>query len=421
MYNIRYGFFRKDGIIKVLRRHKLPALVVVTFLVITLLTGCTTYENFKSAFISKGATESATITIGVFEPVTGSDSKAAEAEIRGIQLAHTAYPNIGDKTVGLVYTDNSSDIYAAETGIKNLISYKPNVILGSYGSVYSMVASDYIEKAKIPAITMTNANPLVTRTCEYYYRVCYADANQGDLLAQYVAGTADKKEAGVLLPKGNDVALARASFFTDRLEAEAANSDAIKVYEQYESGAGDFTKQLETLKTSKVNYVFLPGDSSDVAEIISEANEMNMNVTFLGCNDWASEDFRDLLGEDAEKATLAYVTYIDPSIEAGSEDINEQTQKFLDAYHEKYGEDAVPDENVALGYDAYLIAINAVSEAGESPSGSEITAVLDGHHTFEGVSGDIRFNDVGDPIKTAYISTRSGGEDKLLYTIEPSL
>ena len=404
-----------------MKKPKLLAIAITISLIVVMLTGCTTYQNFKAAFIEKDTVKKATITIGVFEPVTGADSKAAEAEIRGIQLAHKAYPNINGKIVDLVYSDNSSDMYAAETGIKNLISYKPSVILGSYGSVYSMVAGEYVEDAQIPSIAITNANPLVTRTCDYYYRVCYADANQGDLLGQYVSKTTKKKEAGVLIPKGNDVALARASFFTDRLEAESGDSDAIKVYEQYESGAESYGEQLDAIKESGVKYVFLPGDITDVVQIIKEARKMGLDVTFLGCNEWSTEDFRKQLGGAGNDKNIAYVTYIDPNLDANSAEINKETQKFLDAYHEKYGADAVPDENVALGYDAYIIAINAVAEAGDDPTGEQIKTVLDGQKTFEGVSGDIRFNSVGDPIKTAYISTLSGGDEILLYTIEPSL
>ena len=404
-----------------MKKPRLLAFAITIALVTVMLTGCTTYQNFKAAFIEKDTAKKTNITIGVFEPITGGDSKAAEAEIRGIQLAHKAYPNIDGKIVDLVYSDNSSDMYAAETGIKNLISYKPSVILGSYGSVYSMVAGEYIQDAQIPSIAITNANPLVTRTCSYYYRVCYADANQGDLLGQYVSKATKQKTAGVLIPKGNDVAIARSSFFTDRLEAETGDSDAIKVYEQYEGGAGNFESQLKEIRKSKVKYVFLPGDTTDVVEIIKEANAMKLDVTFLGCNEWASEDFRNLLGDELDRSQIAYVTYIDPTLDANSDEVNKETEKFLDAYHEKYGNDAVPDENVALGYDAYIIAINAVAEAGDDPTGEEIKKILDGQKTFEGVSGDIRFNSVGDPIKTAYISTVSAGEEQLIYTIEPSL
>ena len=65
---------------------------------------------------------------------------------------HEMYPTVNGKFVELEYADNASDINAAETAIKELILKKPTAILGSYGSVYSMVAGDYIRDAKIPAI-----------------------------------------------------------------------------------------------------------------------------------------------------------------------------------------------------------------------------------------------------------------------------
>ena len=68
-----------------------------------------------------------------------------------------------------------------------------------------------------------------------------------------------------------------------------------------------------------------------------------------------------------------------------------------------------------------MIAINAASSAGDNPTGKEIKRVLDGSEVFQGVSGTIQFNNVGDPIKTAYISTLSKGNQTLLYTIKPKL
>ena len=150
---------------------------------ISVFTGCATFENFKTGFIDKPQDHQATIQIGVYEPMSGTDSEAAEQEIKGIELAHEMYPTVNGKIVEMVYVDNASNIYAAETAIKELIVKEPLVILGSYGSVYSLVASDYIRDAEIPAIAVTNTNPLVTRNNDYYFRVCYVDSNQGDILA----------------------------------------------------------------------------------------------------------------------------------------------------------------------------------------------------------------------------------------------
>lgn len=394
--------------------RKIAAVAVTAVLTVTMLTGCTTFNNFKEAFLQQKKSSDVTIQIGIYEPMSGADSDAAKAEIKGIELAHEVYPNIGGKIVELVYSDNSSDIDAAETAINNLISKKPDIILGSYGSVYSMIAGKPINDAKIPAIAITNDNPLVTKYYPYYFRVCYVDSNQGDLLAKYVLEQKQETTAGVLIPNNDDVAMAMATTFVDRIEAETENEDAITAYETYKPGQKDFTKPLKAIQESGVKSVLLPGDSADSANIINQAADMGMDVMFLGPTDWSSKEFRSELSSSVSKEHLAFVNFF-----TADDTINQESEKFLEAYHEKYGKDKEPEDSVALGYDAYLIAINAVNDAGNDPSGNDIRKVLASAKEFQGASGNITFNTEGDPLRSAQISTWEGKKIVSTYTVEP--
>ena len=394
--------------------RKIAAVAVTAVLTVTMLTGCTTFNNFKEAFLQQKKSSDVTIQIGIYEPMSGADSDAAKAEIKGIELAHEVYPNIGGKIVELVYSDNSSDIDAAETAINNLISKKPDIILGSYGSVYSMIAGKPINDAKIPAIAITNDNPLVTKNYPYYFRVCYVDSNQGDLLAKYVLEQKQETTAGVLIPNNDDVAMAMATTFVDRIEAETENEDAITAYETYKPGQKDFTKPLKAIQESGVKSVLLPGDSADSANIINQAADMGMDVMFLGPTDWSSKEFRSELSSSVSKEHLAFVNFF-----TADDTINQESEKFLEAYHEKYGKDKEPEDSVALGYDAYLIAINAVNDAGNDPSGNDIRKVLASAKEFQGASGNITFNTEGDPLRSAQISTCEGKKIVSTYTVEP--
>ncbi len=394
--------------------RKITAVAVTAVLTVTMLTGCTTFNNFKEAFLQQKKSSDVTIQIGIYEPMSGADSDAAKAEIKGIELAHEVYPNIGGKIVELVYSDNSSDIDAAETAINNLISKKPDIILGSYGSVYSMIAGKPVNDAKIPAIAITNDNPLVTKNYPYYFRVCYVDSNQGDLLAKYVLEQKQETTAGVLIPNNDDVAMAMATTFVDRIEAETENEDAITAYETYKPGQKDFTKPLKAIQESGVKSVLLPGDSVDSANIINQAADMGMDVMFLGPTDWSSKEFRSELSSSVSKEHLAFVNFF-----TADDTINQESEKFLEAYHEKYGKDKEPEDSVALGYDAYLIAINAVNDAGNDPSGNDIRKVLASAKEFQGASGNITFNTEGDPLRSAQISTWEGKKIVSTYTVEP--
>lgn len=394
--------------------RKIAAVAVTAVLTVTMLTGCTTFNNFKEAFLQQKKSSDVTIQIGIYEPMSGADSDAAKAEIKGIELAHEVYPNIGGKIVELVYSDNSSDIDAAETAINNLISKKPDIILGSYGSVYSMIAGKPVNDAKIPAIAITNDNPLVTKNYPYYFRVCYVDSNQGDLLAKYVLEQKQETTAGVLIPNNDDVAMAMATTFVDRIEAETENEDAITAYETYKPGQKDFTKPLKAIQESGVKSVLLPGDSADSANIINQAADMGMDAMFLGSTDWSSKEFRSELSSSVSKEHLAFVNFF-----TADDTINQESEKFLEAYHEKYGKDKEPEDSVALGYDAYLIAINAVNDAGNEPSGNDIRKVLASAKEFQGASGNITFNTEGDPLRSAQISTWEGKKIVSTYTVEP--
>lgn len=405
---------QKGGFVKKYRVTAILAVVVMTMLT---LSGCTTFDNFKKAFIETNDDISTTVQIGIYEPTSGADSKNAKAEIEGIELAHELYPNIGGKVVELVYSDNASDIYAAETAAKDLVSKKPAVILGSYGSVYSLVAGDIIYDAKIPAIAMTNTNPLVTKNNPYYFRVCYVDSNQGDILARYVLEDKKEKTAGVLAPEDDDAALAMTTAFTDRIKTQTGNEDAIVAYEQYKTGDEDFKDQLEEIQQSGVKSVLLPGEMADSARILEQADEMGLDVLFLGDSDWSTDEFRKMYSGSQTGNNMAFINFF-----TSDETTTRESETFLKVYHNKYGSDSEPDNNVALGFDAYVVAIKAIDKVDGDITGENVKQILSsGQYAFKGATGEIKFNNIGDPIKTAYISTWQNDKMETICTIEPTL
>lgn len=402
--------------------------ITITGLLIALvigLCGCTTFDNFKEAFIDDTKDTENSVTIGVFEPLAGADKEAAQLEVQGIELAHKLHPEVGGKKVNLIYADNNSDINAAETAITTLIAKNPSVILGSYGNLYSLTASEQTEEARIPAITMTNTNPLVTRNNSYYFRICYIDATQGRLLANYLDSIKVKK-VGVMLPQKDDAAMAMATAFTNAFEEITGQNDATDdFYEEYTTGESDYTEYLEMLRDSNVKYVLLPGENIDSINIINQAAKMGLDVTFLGDMSWGEEDFHKGLSKQVDPQHLAFVQFFATDGDDQPYVVSASRQEFLDAYAKEYDTDQDPEEAVALGYDAYMIALDAIEKAtagqAQVASGTEIRdLLLSDDYQYEGASGTIQFNKSGDPKKTAYISTWDNDSVKAIYTIEAS-
>ncbi|HRV33218.1 MAG TPA: ABC transporter substrate-binding protein, partial [Anaerovoracaceae bacterium] len=157
-----------------MKSKKYAAAFLSAMLAVSLfLTGCDTYDNFLAEFFEKSEQKETTVRIGVFEPLTGPDADEAEEEVRGIELAHELFPEVLGFPVELVYADNQSDVQAAVQAAQSLADQDVSVVLGSYKSVLTLAGSDIFAQAKIPAIGITCANPIITQTSDYYFRVCY--------------------------------------------------------------------------------------------------------------------------------------------------------------------------------------------------------------------------------------------------------
>lgn len=405
-----------------MRKAKAAAAVITTVMVLLSLTGCglTTFDNFKAAFIDKEKNKEEVVQIGVLEPVTGADSVNAQYEIRGMQLANKVHPVVHGKKIELVFSDNKSDIHSTETAVETLIAKEPKVILGSYGSVYSLAAGNTIGEAEIPAIAATNANPLVTKNNPYYFRVCYPDANQGELLARYVLESEKESVAGILSPENDDAATAMATEFKELMRSRTGNEDAIAYNESYKAGDKDFTEQLNKLKRAEVKTVLLPGDTADSIKIINQAADMGMDVQFLGSTLWGDKRFRKNLNSMVAPENIAFVQFFSVDGEIIEEDVAKEQDAFNRAANkEGYTKEELDNDNVALGYDAYMVAYSAIEKSDENADGKEIVKVLsDPNESFIGASGRIRFNSDGDPYKTAYINTWQEDVMKNVYTIE---
>ena len=94
---------------------------MLTFTAVLMLSGCTSYDNFRRTFIDKETEDSNVIYVGVFEPESGQYKKVGKEEIKGIQLAHSMYSNVKGVRVELVRIDTESDTNTAKAAIQSLI------------------------------------------------------------------------------------------------------------------------------------------------------------------------------------------------------------------------------------------------------------------------------------------------------------
>lgn len=370
--------------------------------------GCITFDHFINSMDEDGEDKDV-IKIGVFEPLSGAYEEAGKQELIGIELAHELYPTVLGKDVVLVKADNRSELTVGETAAQQLVDKGVSVVLGSYGNTLSLAGGTHFQEAGIPAIAITNTNPLVTKGNPFYFRVCIVDSFQGTMAAKYIFNGVGFSHAVVMKAAEDDYGSAMSQAFSDKLIALTGDPEAISQTIEYHQGAEDYGSQIEALKAIGAEVVFLTGTAGEAADIVMEARAKGLNTKFVGTDLWNQESLIEEAGAAAEG--LVFTTYSDVESQ-----LTEKTNELFEAYRKKYGQDEEPASAVALGFDAYLVALDAIKRQEDNKNLSD---VLQETKEFVGATGKITFDENGDPIKSVVFITVENGEFIHKYIAEP--
>lgn len=367
---------------------------------VILLALCLVVSMFAGCASQSASAGGDVVKIGVYEPASGDNGAGGKQETLGIQYANSKVNtvDIGGKTytVELVIVDNESSNDKGPTAASNLVSAGVSVALGSYGSGVSIAASDVFAKAGIPVIGVTCTNPQVTEGNTHYFRICFLDPFQGTVLANFASEDFGAKTAYSLAKLGDDYSVGLCNYFNEAFEALGGTV----VYETFPEGNSDFTSYLTTAANSGADVFFAPVSTEAAALIIDQANSQGLTVPILAGDTWDS----NVITEAAKgKAVNVYVTtFFDEG------DTSEAGSSFVKGFKEwlaanpnmltnNGGNDTVAAVS-AMGYDAYMVALEALKNAGSTEAAKVNEALW--KTTYNGVSGAIAFNDTtGDAIR----------------------
>ena len=382
---------------------KVILLVLSAILVIGSLAGCTQTTSGNSE-------SSDAIKIGVFEPMTGANAAGGEMTVEGIELAHEKLGEVLGKKVELVVVDNKSDkVEAANAASKLIEKDKVVAIIGSYGSSLSMAAGDIVKNAKVPAVGCSPTNPLVTLNNDYYFRVCFIDPFQGTVMANYAFNELGAKTAAIIQDVQNDYSVGLSKYFADAFKELTGDDNSIVTTTSYNAGDQDFTAQLTSVKSLNPDVIFAPGNYGESALLIKQARDLDIKVPFLGGDTWESPEFLSIGGDAVEGAVYSSHFTAEAPVTSVSE-------TFLADYKAKFNQDA--NAFAALGYDAYMVIIDAITRS-NSTDPDAIRDALAGTSGFVGATGNITLDENGDAVKSAVINKVDGGKFIYLTTVEP--
>ncbi|MFT3963213.1 ABC transporter substrate-binding protein [Propionivibrio sp.] len=359
---------------------------------------------------SKEEPKAEVIKIGVFEPLTGANGAGGADEYDGIKLANKLFPEVLGKKVQLVAVDNKSDkVEAANAATVLTQKEKVNAVIGSWGSSLSMAGGPIFAEAKIPAVAVSATNPAVTKGNDYYFRVCFLDPFQGVVGATYAFETLKAKKVAIIREVSNDYSVGLAKFFVDEFVKLTGDPNSIVATSDYNTGDQDFTAQLTNIKKFEPDAIFAPGNYTESALIIKQARALGINAQFIGGDTWDMAAFLEVGGPAVEGAVVS--TFF-----ANDVPINKTSEAFLKSFRDEYKKE--PSAVAALGYDAYLVILDAIKRA-NSAEPQKIRDALTQTKDFEGSAGSITINAERNADKAAVFKTVKDGKFVFLTTVKP--
>jgi len=395
------------------------ALAAVLTSCVLALVGCEKKTSTPPSSAPSGGTAAApggtpgvtgdTILIGEVGSLTGSEATFGISTRNAIDLAIrevNAAGGVKGKKIELRVYDNQSKPEEAANAANRLIN-QDNVllILGEVASSNSIAMATKAQPAKVPMISNASTNPRVTEIGDYIFRVCFIDPFQGYVMAKFAHDNIKMNKVAVLRDLGSDYSQGLADVF-ERKFTEMGGK--IVARETYTKGSTDFRSQLTAIKRSSPEAIYIPGYYNDIGLIARQARELGITATLMGGDGWDSEKLFELGGSAIDGSYFS--NHYSP------DDPNPRIQKFIAAYKAAYG--SVPDALAALGYDAAMVAVDAIKRA-PSFDRAAIRDAIAQTKNFHGVTGSITLDEKRNATKPAVVLEVAKGKTKYVDTIAP--
>ena len=318
---------------------------------------------------SETGAEGAVWKIGGIGPVTGGAAVYGLSCKNAQQLAVdeiNAAGGINGYKVEIEFDDDEHDAEKSVNAYNHLKDWGMQMLLGTVTSAPCIQVSNESVKDNMFQLTPSGSAP-----------DCIADPQQGEKSAEYIGSHKLATKIGILYDSSDVYSSGIHDSFVENAEK---NGLQIVADEQFTAdNKTDFNIQLQNIRNSGAELVFLPFYYTEAALVLKQSKDMGYSPIFFGCD--GMDGILTPFSADAK---------------------DEKTQKFVAAYKERFKE--VPIQFAADTYDGMYAIKEAAEKANLNPSMSveEIGKAMEQAITeiqLEGLTGTITWNADGSPSK----------------------
>ena len=372
---------------------KFLALFLAAAMLVSTMTACSSAPATEGG---EGTETEKVLLIGGTGPLTGDYATYGTSVKQGSELAAkeiNAAGGVNGWTVEVRVEDDQADGAQAVQAYATLFDDGMDVTLGGTTSGACIAMTEEANKDGMLLLTPSGSQLECTQY-DNCFRVCFEDSAQGLYAANFIKDNAVGEKVAILYDKSNDYSNGLRNSFV----ATAAENGLNVVTEQAftDQSNTDFSVQLQAVKDSGADLLFLPIYAQEAAYIIPQADKVGLAVTFFGCD--GLDGILEKIGADNVALTEG-VMLLTP-FAADSE--TEPTKSFTAAFKADYG--YTPDQFAADAYDAVYAIVEAMKHADTNPDDPEfnekmIKAMTE--ITVVGTTGTMQWTPEGEPDKNA--------------------
>ena len=372
---------------------KFLALFLAAAMLVSTMTACSSAPATEGG---EGTETEKVLLIGGTGPLTGDYATYGTSIKQGAELAAkeiNAAGGVNGWTVVARVEDDQADGAQAVQAYATLFDDGMDVTLGGTTSGACIAMTEEAVKDGMLLLTPSGSQLECTQY-DNCFRVCFEDSAQGLYAANFIKDNAVGEKVAIIYDKSNDYSNGLRNSFV----ATAAENGLEIVTEQAftDQSNTDFSVQLQAVKDSGADLLFLPIYAQEAAYIITQADKVGLDVTFFGCD--GLDGILEKIGADNVALTEG-VMLLTP-FAADSE--TEPTKSFTAAFKADYG--YTPDQFAADAYDAVYAIVEAMKHADTNPDDPEfnekmIAAMTE--ITVVGTTGTMQWTPEGEPDKNA--------------------
>lgn len=350
------------------------------------------------------------VKVGVIMPMSGPIGGFGQSAMEGLEVMNEMAPKLknGD-TVKLVLIDNKSDkIESANAATKLVSSDKVSAIIGALTSNNTMAMTKIAESGKVPVVAPVATNILVTKRKDYVSRVCFSDAFQGEVAANFAINELKQKEAILVTDVKLDYSIGISKVF--KRAYKKMGGKVLKTV-RINSGDKDFKAMLSSIKSMKPKFIFIPIYSTEAGLIAKQAKQLGITAKFLGTDGMTADNVFFEVGGDAVEGFYGTDLY-----SPNAPKTTALAQEYEKVYKAKYNKDVHPFG--VLSADSYNVIVVAMNKCEDPTDSVCVNKNIRATKNFEGASGVISLEN-GNAVRSAVINQIKNGKKSYLTTVNP--